>query len=525
MSKYNIGIYLRISIKDKESIDESNSIKVQSEIIRRFISESKDFEGCTVTTYCDDGYSGTNFNRDGVKKLLDDIRDGTVNCVIVKDISRFGRNYIEVGNYLEKIFPFLGVRFISVSDDYDSIRPNDVGGLMSAFRSIFAEVYSQELSEKVRVALEHYVKNGIGIIGFGPYGYKKKSGDKTKLYIDEPAAEIVRLIFKKYIDGENLTQIAVYLNGKGIPSPRVYDMLSGRYDGKYVGKKFVWRAERIKSILQDENYIGNFCYGKTRKEKVNVRYCKRTSKNEWIIIENSHEAIISKETFEQAAVKLNLRGSKEKRYYSSESYVAPPRVNIVAKLLRCGVCDHKMCYHPKRNNSYIDCRIGRLNENYSCHNTKVELEKIRVVLVELVKTHIDAIVNKKVVIENTSNIVVLKGMIIRKDKLSKEYDKWVLRLKELLQSSFDGVVDDILFEEQRLIITNKRLKVESQLNEITTKIKQLEEEVKFEKTFMKSHSNITDRTEITDELLVELIEEVIVYDNNTFDVKWKFNRK
>lgn len=525
MSKYNIGIYLRISIKDKERIDESNSIKVQSELIGRFISESKELKDSTITTYCDDGCTGTNFNRSGVKQLLDDIRDGMINCVIVKDISRFGRNYIEVGNYLEKIFPFLGVRFIAISDDYDSIRPNDVGGLMSAFRSIFAEVYSQELSEKVRVALEHYVKNGIGIVGFGPYGYTKKKGDKTKLYIDEPAAEIVRLIFKKYIDGENLTQIAVYLNSKEIPSPRMYDMLSGKYNGKYIGQKFVWRAERIKSILQDENYIGNFCYGKTRKEKVNVRYCKRTSKDKWIIMENSHEAIVSKEIFKQASERLNLRGKREKKFFSSENYVAPPRVNIVAKLLRCGICDHKMCYHPKRNNSYLDCRIGRLNEHYTCHNTNVELQKIRDVLVEAVKKHIDTIVNKKAVIENTSKKVLLRAKLVKKDKLSKEYDKWVLRLKELLQNNFDGVIDNTVFEEQQIIITTERFNVESQIEELNKKIKILEEEIKFEKSFYQNYSSITSATEITDELLVELIEEVVVYDNNTFDIKWKFNRE
>ncbi|MFI3214636.1 MAG: recombinase family protein [Eubacteriales bacterium] len=525
MSKYKIGIYLRISVKDKEQADESNSIKVQGEIINKFIEQTRDLKDSSVTIYCDDGYSGTNFNRPQVNQLLDDIRDGHVNCVIVKDISRFGRNYIEVGNFLEKIFPFMGVRFISISDDYDSIRPNDVGGLMSAFRSIFAEVYSQELSGKVRVALEHYIKNGIGIVGPGPYGYYKKAGDKTKLYIDEPAAEIVRLIFDKYLAGDNLTQIAVYLNSNGIPSPRVYDMLNGKYDGKYVGQKYVWRAERIRSILQDENYIGNFCYGKTRKERVNVKYCKRTPKDEWIIMQDSHEAIISKENFERVAAKLKLRGSRETKCRLSEHYVAPPRVNIIAKLLRCGICDHKMYYHPKRNNSYVDCRIGRLDKNYACHNTRIELEKIRAVLVEVVEKHIDTIVNKKTVLNHTSNKVKLKNLFIKKEKLSRDNDKWVKRLKELFQNHFDKIIDDAVFEQQHCVIVTERNKTELALEDVNKKIKILEEQIKFEKSFMLNYENITDVTEITDELLVELIEEVIVYDNDTLEVKWKFKEE
>ncbi len=243
-------------------------------------------------------------------------------------------------------------------------------------------------------------------------------------------------------------------------------------------------------------------------------------------MENSHEPIISDEIFYRVAEKLKVRGSdKAKKNRSSATYKAPERVNIVAKLLKCGVCNHKLCYHPTVKDSYVSCRIGRLNDKYSCKDTKIGIDKVRAILVESVKKHIDSIVERKILIDCTSNKMRLKSLLANREVKQKELDKWTIRLKELFQNSFDNKIDDDTFDRQKAFISLERDTTEEALESLNIEIEKLQDEMKFEQSFMATYSNITDLTEITDGILTQLIKEVIIYDNDAFEIQWKFNEE
>mgnify|MGYP002530559280 FL=1 len=223
-----IGKYIRLSQADqdmmkKENKTESESISHQRDLIQRYINSHADLKGCEVREFYDDGYSGTNFNRPSFERLLEQIKKGEINCVIVKDFSRFGRDYIELGDYLERIFPFLGVRFISVNDGYDS---NDykgtTGGLDVVLKNIVYDFYSKDLSVKVTTAKRAKMKRGEYIGGHVPYGLLRDPADKHKLVIDPEAAAVVREIFDMATEGKKLVEIARYLNEKGIETPQIF---------------------------------------------------------------------------------------------------------------------------------------------------------------------------------------------------------------------------------------------------------------------------------------------------------------
>ena len=262
MSKWVIGKYIRLSLADqdlmkKENKSESESISHQKALIQNFINGNAELNGSEQYEFFDDGYSGTNFQRPSFERLLERIKKGEINCVIVKDFSRFGRDYIELGDYLERIFPFMGVRFISINDHYDSADyKGTTGGLDVVMKNIVYDYYSKDLSIKVKTAKYQKMKQGKYLGGHVPYGLMKDPKDKHKLIIDPEAAAVVREIFDMAIAGMRLIDMARTLNERGIETPGQY------YRRKHPGtKKFAdasdmvcWNHNNIRNILQQEMY-------------------------------------------------------------------------------------------------------------------------------------------------------------------------------------------------------------------------------------------------------------------------------
>ena len=228
MNEWVIGKYIRLSDADrdlmrKDGKTESESVTHQKALIQNFISQDKDLKDCEQYEFFDDGFSGTNFNRPSFEKLIGEIRKGKINCVIVKDFSRFGRDYIELGDYLERIFPFMGVRFISINDHYDSLDyKGTTGGLDVVMKNIVYDYYSKDLSAKVKTAKRAKMKKGLYIGGHIPYGYRQSAKDRRRIEIDPEAAEIVREIFDLALSGMKTTDIAKTMNEKGYDMPSVY---------------------------------------------------------------------------------------------------------------------------------------------------------------------------------------------------------------------------------------------------------------------------------------------------------------
>lgn len=349
MSKWVIGKYIRLSQADqdlmkKENKSESESISHQKALIQNFINDSVELKGSVQYEFFDDGYSGTNFQRPSFERLLEKIKKGEINCVIVKDFSRFGRDYIELGDYLERIFPFMGVRFISINDHYDSADyKGTTGGLDVVMKNIVYDYYSKDLSVKVKTAKYQKMKQGKYLGGHVPYGMMKDPKDKHKLIIDPEAAAVVREIFGMAIAKMRLIDMARTLNERGVETPGQY------YRRKHPGtKKFAnasdkacWTHANLRTILKQEMYYGAIVGHKRQGIGVGCKHTAAVPKEEQFIVEGKHEGIITKEEFQKA---------QEIFYKIGETKKVIPKTYPLYRKVKCGICGRAMSYRTYSRN-------------------------------------------------------------------------------------------------------------------------------------------------------------------------------
>lgn len=297
---YFAGAYTRLSQDDGDKA-ESDSIRNQKELIRNFQKSHSEIH--IVEEYSDDGYSGVNFERPGFQKMITDIHEKKIDCIIVKDLSRFGRNYIETGKYIEQIFPALGVRFIAINDNYDSAEKRQPGDqIILPFKNLVNDAYSRDLSVKIRSNLNAKRQIGDYVGAFAPYGYKKAEDNKNQLTIDWPAAKVVRRIFQLRIEGKSNAVIADILNQEGIPCP--YDYKRHSPDSKNFASGFhgngeaSWSFNAINRILTNEIYLGTMVQGKSTRPNYKIKKTVVIDQEKWIRVKNTHEAIISQRDFD-----------------------------------------------------------------------------------------------------------------------------------------------------------------------------------------------------------------------------------
>ena len=366
---YKAGIYARLSadIDDKKN----ESIEVQVEIARKFMEKWNEKHpdkieeaGC----YTDLGKTGTNFNRDEFQLLMQDIRMGDIDCVIVKDLSRFCRNYLEAGNYIEKIFPFLGVRFISVSDGFDTgADGNGTKQMLFEIKNLINDMYAKEVSQKAKISHDQRRKEGSYVGGPAPYGYKAVwDGKVRRLAPDENTAAIVRYIYEKYIETETYTAVADDLNLQRINPPSVYQKTGKVYFQKENGFKG-WDKSAVERIIRSGTYSGKLIQGKStitaRDESTRIH----KPEEEWIVKEEAHEALVVPELAE-AAEAIRMKDKERIKQQRHPSRECPLEENIFNKVLYCGICGRKMTRHSYVK-YYADGSKGRL-EVYFCGNSK-----------------------------------------------------------------------------------------------------------------------------------------------------------
>lgn len=275
--KKNKGIraaaYLRLSIEDGDKA-ESNSIGNQRELIQNFVAERPELH--LVGEYADDGYTGTNFERPGFTQMMEDIQSDKINCIIVKDLSRLGRNYIEMGKYLERIFPMMGIRFIAINDNYDNANTesSDSDSIVVPFKNLLNDSYCRDISIKVRSQLDIKRRKGEFIGGYAVYGYSKDEQNKNRLVVDEYAADIVRSIYRRKLEGMSANSIADQLNSEGVLAPSEYKRLCGLnyHSGFKTGTHAKWQAIQVLRILKNEVYTGTMVQGK--RQKINYKIKK-----------------------------------------------------------------------------------------------------------------------------------------------------------------------------------------------------------------------------------------------------------
>ena len=344
---YNYGgeitaLYCRLS-RDDDLVGDSNSIVHQKEILESY---AKSHAFLNPVFYVDDGYSGTNFNRPAFQRMLGDIESGKVKTVIVKDMSRFGRNYIMVGYYTEILFEQKGIRFIAVNDMVDSKQEGDE---FTPFRNIINEWYAKDTSKKVKAVLRAKGMSGKHVSPVPPYGYKKDERDKTKWVIDEEAALVVREIYRLYLEGAGTKEIADILTARGIETPIIYFKRRGMPVRSKSEVPDVWSMATVAGILKQEAYTGCTVNFKTRKKSYKTKYQERLPRENWVIFENTQEAIIDRETFSIVHKMLESRRRPKK--------IGSPCVNVFNGLVYCADCGNRMYLHHNTKQTQRDAFV------------------------------------------------------------------------------------------------------------------------------------------------------------------------
>lgn len=483
-----LALYLRVSSEDKGKAleNDSDSIANQRKLLNDFIKSKPDLAQYEITEFSDDGYSGTNFERPGVKRMLALVKEKKIGCIIVKDFSRFGRNYIIVGRYLEEIFPFLGVRFISVNDRFDSKFDDAVGALDIGFKNIMHDYYAKMTSIKIAQMRRFRAEQGtLKILEF--YGYiRDKSG---KIVRNPEATKTVRQIFAWRMEGLNGPEIARRLNDAGVPAP---------HPGKTVYSQ-CWRANNVYHILHNEKYTGKYIFGQTKS--VNYKSVP-ADESEWIIFENAFEPIISKEEFEL----VNPPPSKKKKQAQNIQN------HIFNKKIKCGGCGATM--YRNANGAYF-CKTARVTEETGCPKMRFDEIKIAAIILNLLNKYIE-------IFGSAENTVVRKNAE-KNDvkKIQGEIKRINVLVRELYEEYMNGKISKHEHMLRREEIGQKKENLERQLAEF----EQLKKEKQKKQTIadkLKSKATEGIIQELTPELVTEFVNKVTIYDADHIEVSWNF---
>lgn len=388
--RYKAGIYARLS--SDQDLKKNESVEVQIEIARKFVEEFNQKNTGEVIDivecYTDLGKTGSNFEREGFQRLLQEIRLGEINCVIVKDLSRFGRNYLEAGNYIEKIFPFLGVRFIAVADGFDTGKEGNENKQMSSeIKNLVNDMYAKDFSKKAKIHLKQRREEGSYVGGPPPYGYVADwNGKKRVLIPDENTAIIVQFIYERFVETGSYAVVADLLNKRKINPPAIYkktkEVYFSSYDKEYKG----WDKSAVERILKSDTYSGTLVQGKTSITAKDERNRIHKSEEEWVVTKDAHEPLIDMELYHKATeIQANIKRRTASHNHPTKGY--PIEENIFDSVLYCGVCGRKMT-RSSYVKKYADGDKARL-DGYFCLNggqTKVTVcpESNRISKTELV---------------------------------------------------------------------------------------------------------------------------------------------
>lgn len=514
-----VAKYLRLSLEDDDVIDESNSITNQRIVLSQYIANCEELKGMNVLEFKDDGYSGTNFNRPGFQEMMLQCRKGKISTIIVKDLSRFGRNHIEVDTYLEQIFPFLGIRFIAVNDNIDS-KSFDLGlpGMDVGFRNIINEHHSVDTSQKVKCSFRERMKAGKYMGARAPYGYIKPDEDVTSLVINPETAPIVQRIFHLYVSEDyNITQIARWLNENEIMCPGQYKKEVLKTGVKNTTNRFIWYPTTVRLILTTETYLGKTVGGKWKVATVGSNKHVKTEENEWIVVEGTHEAIISRELFERAQEKLEKRSRKKRRSHTNN-------YPLKGKLV-CGGCGQKLV-HISRCNPHVKCPRKFNSTNMDCLRENLYDEELNSLVLRAIKLFASIADGSKLILEGQRN--ELRKTVNSATKLIRRCEDQINRLKHEKSEQYMRYALEEITENDYLQKTEELDKIIADKENEAKHCKSVQEEATERLIHFPRASKgclmdiVANENELTKELVDEFIKEVKIFADKRIEIEWNF---
>lgn len=509
-------IYLRLSLEDGDVADgtaeESCSIQSQRTCIHRFLKE-KGISTDSVEEIVDDGYSGTNLNRPGMQRLLKLVERGQVRTVIVRDLSRFARNYLEAGHYLEFVFPAYDVRFISINDQFDSQEIGETtGGLELAIKNLINQMYSKDISRKIKSAVDIKKMNGEYVYGTAPYGYKKGTVKNT-IVVDEPAALIVKQVFTWAASGVTITQIAQKLNLQGTPTPSAY--LAPVRGPKYKVRK-IWTFESVRNILDNRIYTGDTVPFKSHVIRIGSDRVKQIPEELRTVIPNTHEAIISRELYYQA--RTVIKSTKKSKS------TAPP--NPFTSLLVCGCCGNRLGKGKTQNKNWT-CTTHRYHPELDCKDVRFNEEKLTKIVMnaimvqcKITDARVKRIRKESHLSKSSAQVLQTECRTLRQKiehlgtEKMKRYEAYVLG--QISKQEFICIKQDIVSKEEQAKL---ELGIaEQKLNELNAKMSRAATQEEESQQILQYQ----DITELTPELTRKLIKRITIHPDGSIKIQWNF---
>ena len=511
---YNVGLYIRLSREDGER-GESESITNQKSLLLQYTKENN---LRVYDIYIDDGFSGTNFDRPAFKRLVNDIESKKINMVITKDMSRLGRDYIGTGELVEKYFPSKGVRYIAVTDNIDTYLDSSNNDI-APFKAIMNDMYAKDISKKIKSSLKAKQKEGKWVGGRTPFGYDKDPDNKNHLVVNTEQASIVKRIFDLSIDGLSYFKIAKKLTEENVKTPAQYYSFEWKnhYDLKY-GQ---WHSKTIQDILTNRIYTGDLVQNKRNKVNYKIKKVVKNNPSNYIVVENTHEAIIDKDTFNEVQSKLPKNvGRCEKK-----------EIHLLDGLLYCGDCGHRISVTPRRkkdNRCYTICNYYRsYMKKTLCTTHSNNYDKLEKIIINSLKEECLRYINKKTIKE------VAMNNINKKDEVStlkniKMLEEEVKRINDNLDNIYLDKLNNKITIEQFDRLTaklNNELKIKKdKLVELNYEKNNQENTNINNKEIEKYINKFLSIDEPSRELIVNLIDRIEIYEDKTINVKVTFNK-
>lgn len=530
LEQYDTALYLRLSKEDGDvasgSKNESNSIANQKSLIMDYLQSRPEFRVVSIRE--DDGFSGTDFNRPAFQAMMEDVKKGVINCIIVKDLSRFGRNYIEVGRYLEKLFPMLGIRFIAVNDKYDSLEADTAHDIVVPFKNLINDSYCRDLSVKIRSHLTIKRKNGEFIGAFACYGYLKDKNNRNQLVVDTYAGQVVKDIFRMKINGMSQYRIADALNEQGILSPMEYKKyLGSHFESSFkVNPKAVWTAKAVTRILTNEVYTGVLVQGKqtTPNHKVKVR--QEVDEADWIRVENAHESLIDRVLFD---IVQNLMG-RDTRTSPNETQVFP-----LSGLVYCGDCGHPMVRKISRYTKKEKADTAQTYGYFLCSEKcgkggcswhRISENDLMGAVLGAVNLHIQKVLDVQEALKQIENAPSRQLMIQKyQERLSikEEERKKAERLKiGIYEDLKDGLLDKEEYQKLKAEFDSRIAEADSAVKELKRQIAGLEGSRSANAPWMIYFQQFGRLEQLTRWAAAIIINKILVYEDNRIKITFNF---
>lgn len=508
---YQTGGYIRLSVEDSGRTD-IDTIETQKTLVREFIEAQPDLQLCSL--FCDNGRTGTNFDRPAFEALMDAVRSGKIDCIVVKDLSRFGRNYLETGNYLERIFPYLGVRFIAINDNFDTLtaeRSSD--GYIVPLKNIMNAVYSKDISRKICSALSVKQKNGEFIGSWAPYGYKKCADDYHRLEPDAETAPVVRQIFQMRCAGAGYQMIVRSLIREGIPSPSQYHYLKGDTKAERCATA-KWHVPMVQKILQNEMYLGHMVQGRRRSVFGETRGERVVPADEWIVVRNTHEALIDEQTFQTVQQMAEQCRTAHKKCVGQYEHLGTIP-NLFLGLLFCADCKRPMMrrketFRGTRLHYTYVCR-SHIEDPDSCPTGGFRETDLKAVVWTAIQHEIALTEDLAALAQQYDNSSDAASRKQAEDREITAAIRAQQRASMLYDSLYQNYVDKLMTEQE---YTEMKRKYRADMERAKARLAELEQRKQDRRSqttqniWLATYSRFRDETELTEEMTHALLERV-----------------